>query len=368
MSRSFFRTMNLFFILPIAVSSYTEEDHNSKIAVSLTTEGSWNPVDGKANWENYVNVNAQTRLWKGAMAQVGILASQNTRIGRGKSWTVLDDPQSFSNIQTDKQVPFSPALVGITQHITDRFSVFVGVRNMNGDYFTTPFTGLFINSSYGIFPTIADNWNIANYPEASFCLHFEGNISDHITLKNSFYNGRASNHWNETFRFRPSKDGWADVFEIGYATSSKTGNFAGEYHLGVVSGYTPHKSIDYGNYRYYNSKFFNWSIYSLIEQPLFSGRHPLGLLVEGGYAPKHKNDTYLYIAAGIVWANLLRQNDVFGLSINRSLYRGNENENCMELTYSLPVMSHFTVQPAMQFFCITGESHIVALLRARIDL
>ena len=141
MSRSFFRTMNLFFILPIAVSSYTEEDHNSKIAVSLTTEGSWNPVDGKANWENYVNVNAQTRLWKGAMAQVGILASQNTRIGRGKSWTVLDDPQSFSNIQTDKQVPFSPALVGITQHITDRFSVFVGVRNMNGDYFTTPFTG-----------------------------------------------------------------------------------------------------------------------------------------------------------------------------------------------------------------------------------
>jgi hypothetical protein len=152
--------MNLFFILPIAVSSYAEENQNSKIAVSLTTEGSWNPVDGKVNWENYMNVNAETCLWKKAMVLVNVLANQNTRIGR------------------------------------------------------------------------------------------------------------ASNHWDEAFR--PSKDGWTDVFEIGYVTSSKTGNFAGEYYLGVVSGHTPHKSINDDNCRYYNSNFFNWSIY-IIERPLFSG-------------------------------------------------------------------------------------------------
>lgn len=51
----------------------------------------------------------------------------------------------------------------------------------------------------------------------------------------------------------------------------------------------------------------------------------------------------------MVWAHLLRPNDIFGLSIKQSLYRGGENENGMELTYGLPVMSPFAVQSAMQF-------------------
>lgn len=365
---SFYRLSLFFFIVPLVTTSYADENHEIGIAVAFTTEGSWNMAEGKVNWENCLNMDAQVPLWKGAVGEAGVLANQNTRLGKGKCWTVLDDPQSFSNIQTDEQIPLSPAVVGISQKISDHLTAFLGVRNMNVDYFTTPLTSLFINSSYGIFPTLADNCSLANYPEAALCLHLVWTPGNHLTIKNSLYNGRASHHWDEAFRFRPSKDGWADAFEVGYSATEHPGSITGEYHFGAECNSTPRTRMDENTGESYRKKCFNWSCFGLIEQPLVSGRCPLGLLLEGGYAPKRKNGTYLYMAAGLVCEHLIRQDDAMGLSFNRSLYNGCENENCMELTYSLPVIPHLTIQPDLQFFHITSHYHSVALLRARVDL
>ncbi|MCH4019204.1 MAG: carbohydrate porin [Prevotella sp.] len=368
MSQLFYKISLPFLLIPVSVPSSPEEgDHENEIAASLITEGSWNMDDGKVNWENRMDLSGRMSLWAGGEAEMSVIATQNTRIGEGKSWTVLDDPQSFSNIQTDEQIPLSLALLGITQQVTSRFSVFLGVRNMNGDYFNTPLTSLFLNSSYGIYPTVADNWNISNYPESSLCFHQEWNPSDHITFRNSLYNGMSSYHWDKEFRFRPSKDGWINVFEVGYETPGGIKDFSKEYHLGVVCGHTPQTKVDENGDEYTTGKHFDWSVYGLVEQPLFSGLHPLGLLLQGGYAPKRKNETYLYFAAGVVCAHLLKRDDAAGLTWNRSLYSGGVEENCMELTYSLPVMPHLTVQPTLQSFRITGEYHTVALLRASLD-
>ena len=42
--------------------------------------------------------------------------------------------------------------------------LFVGVRNVNEDFFTSDVTSLFTNGSCGIFPTIAASYPIANFP------------------------------------------------------------------------------------------------------------------------------------------------------------------------------------------------------------
>ena len=85
---------------------------------------------------------------------------------------IIDDWQGFSNIDADNN--FAMLLqrlyawsVGIGGHL------FVGVRNVNEDFFTSDVTALFQNSSEGIFPTIASSYPIANYPYSGLTLYFD---------------------------------------------------------------------------------------------------------------------------------------------------------------------------------------------------
>lgn len=306
--------------------------------------------NGKTNWVNLLEAGSDIPLWNSMTATISILANQNTRIGNNKSWSIADDMQSFSNIQTDKQIPIAPAIIGITDEIST-LKMFLGVRNMNSDYFASPLTGLFTNSSHGIYPTIADNFNVGNYPVTSLCFHAEWNITKEITLKNSLYNGEASYKWDEAFRFRPSRDGIINITEIAYS-STDSSSYSGEYHLGGV----------------YGSKNSNYSIFALVEQPIIIGVKPISLLFQGGFAPKKKNDTYYYMGTGIVMRNILKRDDAIGISANRSLYTEGKNENCMELTYSIPINNHIEIQPSAHFIHSNGDNYTVALLRATFSL
>ena len=67
-------------------------------------------------------------------------------------------------------------------------SLFIGIRNVNEDYFTSPCTALFTNSSCGIFPTISANYPIANYPVASVGIDYKLNLNKWF-LETSIYNG-----------------------------------------------------------------------------------------------------------------------------------------------------------------------------------
>ena len=51
--------------------------------------------------------------------------------------------------------------------------LFVGVRNVDEDFFTSDVTALFQNSSEGIFPTVASSYPIANYPYSGLTLYFD---------------------------------------------------------------------------------------------------------------------------------------------------------------------------------------------------
>jgi porin len=157
-------------------------------ASSLISECEWNMENDKTNLVTQLNVAMWGHLWHGAEWQTNLISTHNMRLSRGKDWSVADDNQVFSNIMLDSQLPLALSVFGITQNISERFSVFLGVRNLNVDYFTSPCTALFTNSSDGIFPTLADNWHLANYPTSAMCLHLEWNPSPKLTWKNSLYN------------------------------------------------------------------------------------------------------------------------------------------------------------------------------------
>jgi carbohydrate-selective porin OprB len=348
-----------FLIIMFAVMSVGKAaviDSTLTLSLKLTNEGHWNMSNGKGNYLNQLEAGLEVGLWKNGTLQADLLSAYNQRIANNDGISVAEDHQVFSNILLDEQLPLSLFQFGIEQKVTDNFSLYVGVRNMNIDYFCTPYTAFFTNSSNGIYPTIADNFSVGNYPAASMCLHIDWEIAKNVMLKNSFYNGRASTKWDEVFRFRPNADGIINVTEISYDGSDEEGKLLGKYHAGFLYSNTPSGGE--------TEKRANCSIFGLIEQPLLKGSKEIGLLLQGGYSPKKKNDTYGYFGAGIVADNLLREGDGAGLNVNRVLCNGGEHETDVELTYNIPIVNHLNLQPALHFIRTSGESNTVGMLRA----
>lgn len=152
----------------------------------------------------------------------------------------MDDLQTFSNIEEDN-LPLALAVCGANWQINDKHSLFFGIRNMNEDYFTSPVTSFFTNSSCGVYPTISANYDIANYPVASVGAHyrFESAIGSNesngsIVFQTSLYNGKGSYHFtsrDNVFRFYP-KDGITGTVLLSAKTNSSANiSFLGEFTI-----------------------------------------------------------------------------------------------------------------------------------------
>lgn len=117
-----------------------------KWEISGTTEGLWNITDGKTGWCNLLEVSAETGLWKDAQLETAAISTYNLGI------PVAGDLQAFSCIDAGPDKAFRLIEAGIRQNIGDKGSVYAGLRNIDMDHFTTPFTALFTNASHGNFP------------------------------------------------------------------------------------------------------------------------------------------------------------------------------------------------------------------------
>lgn len=348
------------FLITAIVSNASSDSTRVTTSLKWQSEGNWNMTNGKCNFLDLLEAGIHVKLWKGASIHADMLSAYNQRLENDKSASVADDKQMFTNLVLQDKLPLALYEFDIEQIITDNFKIRFGVRNMNADYFASPYTSLLTNASNGIFPTIADNFSVGNYPTASMCLHLEWNITKNITLRNSLSNGKSSTKWDEVFRVRPNADGIINLTEISYeANENSSMPLLGSYHAGIVYGNIPKDGE--------TKKHSDYSIYGLVEQPLISGEKKLGLLLQGGYSPKSKNDTYGYFGAAIEAGNIIRKDDEAGVAVNRALYNGGEHETDVEITYKIPVIEHLKIQPAIHFIRTTGESNTVGLLRAIVE-
>lgn len=154
------------------------------------------------------------------LATISIAKSQNDRL--------INDLQTFSNIE-EENLPLAVSIAGFTWK-SKRSMFFIGIRNVNEDYFTTPATSLFTNSSCGIFPTISTNYHIANYPLASIGCHCEIGIKKWL-IQLSLYNGHGYCNFtgrNNLFRFCPQTDGILGITSLNYE------HYGSNYHFGSI--------------------------------------------------------------------------------------------------------------------------------------
>lgn len=177
---------------------------------NYTTEWQWDMNKG-TNWVNLLRLEMSVPLWKGGSLEAATLHVAKTGDG------IIDDWQGFSNIETDNM--FAGIAVLGYMHEWKAGHLFVGVRNVNEDFFTSDVTALFTNSSCGIFPTIAASYPIANYPLSGLTVYFDVSRGG-WTFRNSLYNGVGYNGWkhhDNPFIINPKRDGIFNMSQLEYS-------------------------------------------------------------------------------------------------------------------------------------------------------
>ena len=324
--------------------------------VTYTTSFLWNTTNGKANWINILNAYHSLDLWRGGSFGIDLLAANNLRNSQGKGG-VADNLNIFSAIE-DESVALSLFEFGLRQDF-GMSNVFLGVRNVNKDYFTSPWNSIFTSSVGGLFPTIAANFPISDSPRSAMCLHSELYFTKRLTLKSSLYNGVASEKWSEVFNIRPRRDGIIAINELSYVGDE--GSYVGSYHLGYSYGHTPLPE-EQRDAEEPLKKVSRSALWVLVEQPLYLAPtgSQLTLLLHGGWSPESVCDWYG--AVGVLWRGLVFEGDYIGLLYDRSLYTsGYETE--LELTYSYPAPFGI-IQPALHRVYTPTDAHTIAMMKA----
>lgn len=185
---------------------------------------------GKFNNANLLRLRAALTLGKGLSLHVATLSAFMT-----SKESIGDDMQAFSNLDAGN-IPLALSKCGLEWQPADGHSLFGGVLNMNEDYFASPVTSFFTNSSCGIYPTISANYSIANYPLASVGMHYryehrynndndnhdDGDDDDDgrsLVVQASLFNGTGYNRFaghDNVFRFCPKSDGIFVLAEAQY--------------------------------------------------------------------------------------------------------------------------------------------------------
>lgn len=225
--------LSLIFALNAKAQSSDSLKWTPELSAELTTEQQVTHK-GRYNCANLLRLHAILPIAGGVSLEAGSITTFMT-----SRESIGDDLQTFSNLDADRTL-FALSVCGLNWDINDRHSLFLGIRNMNEDYFASPATSFFTNSSCGIYPTISANYDIANYPVSSLCMHYRYRESDHLAVQASLYNGTGYNRFfgrNNIFRICPKSDGVYGIAQLEY------NNNGSQYYLGTCAYYNNDMSI-----------------------------------------------------------------------------------------------------------------------------
>ena len=336
----------------------------------LTSEWQWD-MNKRTNWVNLLRLNMKLPLANGK----GAFEAATLHVAKTKEETILADWQGFSNIEADNM--FAAIAVLGYMHTWQNAHLFVGVRNVNEDFFTSDVTSLFTNSSCGIFPTIAASYPIANYPFSGLTLYFDVTRGP-WTFKNSLYNGTGYNGWkgnDNPFLVRPKRDGVFNISQLEYSAHDAR-YFAGltvhtRQHLtcgqeGFVTTDGASASENDGEEavsteKTTNKTTFAWWLYG--EQPVWTaGDRSVVCMAQYSENTSHKNKCYRYAEVGCAYRDSLNE---CGLSGQYARFQEG-NEWSMELTWRRQLSETVAVQPSFQY--VNNANGQFTVLSARLCL
>lgn len=309
------------------------------------------------NYVNLLRINVSVPISKSLTVEAGSISTCMTA-----PESICGDLQTFSNVEAGN-IPFTLGVCGMSWTHTYQpqgsqrevsHSLFVGIRNMNEDYFASPATSFFTNSSCGIYPTISANYPIANYPVASMGVHYkyENEYDDrNLTIQASLYNGTGYHRFtgrNNIFRICPKDDGVHGIAEVSYTKG-------GSYY-------------SWGNALYYNENMnpsakskISYTPWLYTEQSITPN---LTLLAGCSHAFATEASCKDFIGCGVLYQLGRCQLGAFTDYANFK----ETDEFATELSCKVPISKHIAIQPTAHLITYDSRLHCVAMLRMALSL
>lgn len=311
-------------------------------------------VETPANFDMVFTLDTATAgLWRNGSLQFYLLGNAG-----GDPSLRAGDLQVASNFEAPDTFKLFEAYY---EHrlLDDRLGVLVGLHDINADFYVTEHSGMFLNSSFGIGPDLAQV-GPSIFPSTSPGVRIRLNWTPATYLLAAIYDGVAGDP-NDPYGTHIKFDEGDGVFMIGEA--GLLGSEARYYKLGV-GGWHHTANIDDLDGR---PRDDNSGIYALGEADLWRAEdgRGVGVFTQLGFADGDRNQLSTYVGGGVTWTGPLpqRPEDVAGLAIAharngdhfRRLNAGLERaETTFELSYLLTPKPWLTVQPDLQYIVDPG--------------
>jgi porin len=299
---------------------------------------------GLANFR--INFNTKDAgLWNGGEFYIN---AANTH-GASPSSELIGDLQVSSNIEAGNHTFLQELWYKQTLGKTE---LTIGLQDLNAQFANTENGSLFLNSSFGILPTISGNIPAPVYPLTSFGFSVKWMVSEKITWSDAVYDGCPSdfdhNPYNLNWQFN-SGDGILINSEIQYLTNLR--DLPGTYKLGI---YNHNHLFKKGKSQDIDSACTNnMGVYAIADQIIWKReKSSLGSFLQIGCGPVRLNKNYFYMGTGINYHlhSNKKRDDILGAAIALAWLNGNiDNETTLELTYKRQITKHIFLQPDIQY-------------------
>lgn len=259
----------------------------------------------------------------------------------------------------------------------------IGKLAVDDEFMLSDYAALFINSGFGILPTVSGNAAIPNFPLSGLGLFSRYSMGDSAYFQVGVYDGNTG---SETSNQRglnnalSGDDGLAIFTEIArhtyFAELAGVWKLGGYCHSGEFEDFTNGTMTD-----------SNYSLYVSVDQALSQDgeQTQIGVFYRAGYSPTNdRNVVSFYNDLGIVISGFLwqRPQDQLGLAFSYTHFSDDftdnqrlsgsfhtDHETVLELTYKINVFDGLTLVPDMQYILspATGDNDVL-VMGARLEL
>ncbi len=302
--------------------------------------------------------------------------------GKGPSSFLTGDHQVLSNIEAGD---YTGLYEFWYSHTFNKFSVLIGQHDLNSEFVGTKYGGTFINSSFGVAPSISLNVPVSIYPVAAPCILVKYQSEGALDFKVAVYDGDPGNFETNRFNLKWSispGQGFLSIGELQF-NNIKNDKLTGTYKLGSY--------FHTGRFTSYidtlNSQKGNYGLYFIADQALFArslnAARGLCYFFQAGFAPPRYNMVQYYLGGGFRYHGILpnRFYDELGIAFAHirlsddyvNIYQKDLSfETTLEMTYKFQFGAKYSIQPSMQYIINPGTNEhldncIVGIMRFTLE-
>jgi porin len=287
-------------------------------------------------------------LWHGGDAFIKAALTH----GGLPSQAFIGDFQVMSNIAAGNHLYLQEGWLSQTYGTV---AIIVGLQDLNAKFASNEYSGVYVNSTFGMHSTVASNVPASIFPLTSFAGTVIWSVCDQFSLLATVHDGKPidfkDNPYNLKIHFA-SDHGLLAVAEAQIAVG-EADHLHGVYkigvynhdHLAVFDPITNSTKTVYEN---------NYGLYFTIDQSVLykpGNKGSITVFARGSMSTKEYNDNFEFLGGGINYYGLVRNDglDVSGLAFVHACLQTSAHETALEVTYQTPVMENITIQPDIQY-------------------